>query len=120
MWRRIKDLWVHNRYLLLAFVLVIGLAGLFGVRAVTQFIYWSDPAKQDQTLAGWMTPRYVARSYDVPPEVVLAALGIEKGPPRRVSLESLAEAQGMSLAQMQARLQEAVALWRATHPEAAQ
>jgi hypothetical protein len=114
MCHRVKDLWAHNRYLLIAFVLAICLAGFFGVRSVSQFIYWSDPARQDQTLAGWMTPRYVGRSYDIPPEIVKEALGLpQQGAPRRVSLETLSEENGISLKEMQAQIDVAAARWRA-------
>ncbi len=114
MWHRIKDLWTHNRALLIAFVAVICLAGFFGIRAGAQFIYWSDPTHQDQTLAGWMTPRYVSQSYNVPPEVVQSAFDMSPdGPPRRVSLETLAAENGTSMGDMQQRIDDAVNEWRA-------
>lgn len=95
-------------------MLAICLAGFFGIRSVSQFIYWSDPARQDQSLAGWMTPRYVGRSYDIPPEIVIEALGLPpQGPPRRVSLETLSEENGISLNDMQAQIDAVVARWRA-------
>ncbi|MGJ8624180.1 MAG: hypothetical protein ACSHW1_15595 [Yoonia sp.] len=115
--QRITYLWHHNRLALLAFAVVICLAGVFGVRTVTQFLYWSDPAKQDQPLAGWMTPRYVGRSYDVPPELVQQALGLTT-PPGHVSLETLARDQGVTLETLQARIDAAVAQWRAEQGQA--
>jgi hypothetical protein len=114
MWHRVKDLWTHNRYLLLAFVTVVGFAGFFGVRATSQFIYWSDPAHSDQSLAGWMTPRYVSRSYEIPPQVIQEALGMRSDAPmRRVSLDRLAAENDMTLDDMQAQLDAYVAAWRA-------
>jgi hypothetical protein len=114
MWHRIKDLWTHNRYLLIAFVVAISLSGFFSARAVSQFVYWADPAHQDQTLAGWMTPRYVGRSYDITPEVVQEAFNLlQDGAPRRVSLEKLSEEKGISLNEMQWQLDVVVARWRA-------
>lgn len=121
MWHRVKDLWTHNRYLLITFLTVLALAGFFGMRAGSQFIYWSDPAHQDQTLEGWMTPRYVSRSYDLPLQIVQEAfLMITDAPPRRISLETLAAKNGLTLAQMQTRLDESVARWRAANPGPAQ
>lgn len=38
-----------------------------------------DPAHQDQDLAAWMTPRYVAQSYKLPPNVLGPALFLVKG-----------------------------------------
>lgn len=117
MWHRIQDLWAHNRLLLVAFVVVICLACFFGLRAGGQFIYWSNPDHQDQTLAGWMTPRYVSQSYNVPPEVVQSAFDMaDDGPPRRVSLETLATEKGMRMEDMQKRIDDAVDAWRAAHP----
>jgi len=114
MWHRITDLWAHNRALLLAFIAVLGVAGYFGTRSVADFIYWSDPAHFEQPLAGWMTPRYVGGSYQVPREVIQEAFEMTPGGQhRRVSLYSLAEENGMSLDEMQAKLDAAVAAWRA-------
>ena len=115
MWHQVKDLWTHNRTLFVTFLVVVLLAGFFGGRAVNQFIYWSDPAKLNQPLAGWMTPRYVSRSYQVPPEVVQSAFELDT-PPRRMSLERLAAETGMSIDEMQSALDTAVAVWRAANP----
>lgn len=112
MWHRIKDLWTHNRKALVVFVAILALTGFFGVRAVKQYIYWSDPARQNQSLGEWMTPRYVARSYDIPPEVVKAAWGLDPDSPlRRASLETIAAEIGLSLAEMEVRVTEAAAAW---------
>lgn len=112
MWHRVKDLWAHNRVAFLAFVAILGLTGFFGVRTVSQSIYWADPARQNQALAEWMTPRYVARSYAVPPEVVKAAWGLDPDSPlRRASLETIAAEIGMPLTEMESRVTQAAAAW---------
>ncbi|PJI92100.1 hypothetical protein BC777_0944 [Yoonia maricola] len=117
MWHRVKDLWQYNRLALMAFGLVLCLAGFFGFKSVSQFLYWSDPAHQDQAVAGWMTPRYVAQSYRVPPQVIQNALDLAfDGPPRRISLDTLAAEQGLTMAAIQARVDTAVAAWRAQNP----
>jgi len=116
---RVKNLWHHHRPALLAFVVMLCLAGFFGVKTVSQFIYWNDPQHQDQMLAGWMTPRYIARSYDVPPQVVQAALALEADAlPRRISLDALAAERDVTIATLQSRLDLAVATWRADNPRA--
>ena len=117
MWHRVKDLWIHNRTGFLAFVVVLVLTGVFGVRAVTQYIYWSDPAKQNQSLAGWMTPRYVARSYDVPPEVIKAAWNLNPDSTlRRASLETIAVELGLTLDEMEQRVAEAALAYHEGQP----
>jgi len=114
MWHRLKDLWTHNRYLLIAFVVAICLSVFFSARAISQFVYWADPARQDQTLAGWMTPRYVGKSYDIPPEIIQEAFDLQQdGNPRRISLDKLSEEKGISLNDMQSQLDVTVARWRA-------
>ena len=117
MWHRTKDLWQHNRMALMAFLAVLCLAGFFGFKSVSQFVYWADPQNQDQTLAGWMTPRYVAQSYHVPPEVIQTAFGLDMdAAPRRISLETLTAENDMTLEAMQSRVDTAVAAWRSANP----
>lgn len=117
MWHRIKDLWKHNRLALLAFVAVVALSGFFGVKSVSQFVYWADPQHQDQSLAGWMTPRYIGQSYQVPPEVIFEAFDLSReGPNRRISLETLAADKGLTLQDLQTQVDAAVAAWRADNP----
>ena len=57
MWQRIKEIWTYHKIALMALLVVIAAAGFFGSRAVSQMVYWSDPAKLAQPLQGWMTPR---------------------------------------------------------------
>lgn len=117
---RLTYLWQQHRLALLAFATALLLTVFFGVKSVSQFIYWNDPQHQDQALAGWMTPRYVARSYDVPPEVVQGAFALDAGaPPRRISLETLAAERGVTTQALQLRLDRAVAAWRAENQKAA-
>jgi hypothetical protein len=64
----------------------------FAVRLTVFTIYWSDPAHRDQAVEGWMTPGYVARSWDVDPEVIRAALPPppDGTPDRRPTLDAIA------------------------------
>ncbi len=115
----IRRLWQKNRLALIAFGVALCALGYFGVKTVGAMIYWMDPAHQEQALAGWMTPRYVAQSYGLPREYLMEALFIDKdAPPRRVSLDKIADENGVTLAELQARIDAAVAAWRAS-PEGA-
>lgn len=115
MWHRIKDIWRHHKIAVMALVIVSTLAGVFGTRSVSQMIYWSNPARADQPLQEWMTPRYVGRSYSVPAEVVQRAFGLERPDvPQRISLDAIMDAQGSTLEELQARLDAAVADFRST------
>ncbi|WP_424932569.1 hypothetical protein [Amaricoccus macauensis] len=114
----IKRLWRQNRLLLMAFVLACALTVFFGGRMVLNAIYWGDPMHRDQPIAGWMTPRYIAHSWHVPPEVVLDALEIE---PKRTkakppTLASIAEKRGEPLPELERRIEEAIAGFRERKP----
>lgn len=111
---RIRHLWAHHCKILLAFCGALVVIAYFGIKTTSAMIYWMDPAHQDQMLAPWMSPRYVAQSYKLPPEVLGPALFIEKGASmRRVSLESIAEENGLSMDALQVRIDDAAAQWRA-------
>ncbi|MDO8882946.1 MAG: hypothetical protein Q7V11_08315, partial [Pseudotabrizicola sp.] len=45
------------------FALALALTLFFAGRFVAQVVYWSDPARQEQEVEGWMTLRYVAKSW---------------------------------------------------------
>ena len=90
---------------------------IFGFRAVASFVYWSDEAHQFQPIAGWMTPRYVGKSWQVPPEVVSDALDLElSGGAGRTSLEQLAETRGEDVSAVIETLNEAIAAHKAGQP----
>ena len=109
----IRHLWANHRPALLAFVAALAALGFFGVKTITSAVYWMDPAHQNQPIAGWMTPRYVAQSYGLPADVLAPALFLEQGPPRRLSLDTIMEEQGVSLADLQARIDAATETYRA-------
>ncbi|MEJ6398090.1 hypothetical protein [Yoonia sp. 208BN28-4] len=105
---RILFLWQFHRPLLLVFCLILGALGFFGVRTVSAAIYWADPAHQEQPLAAWMTPRYVSRSYQIPPEVLEEALFLDPDAPiRRVSLGQIAKENEVTLDVLQSRVDAA-------------
>lgn len=107
---RIKYLWANNRLGLLAFVGLSGIAVYFATTTLAATIYWMDPAHQDQTLQGWMTPRYVSQSYRIPPDILGAILFHDpQDPPRRVRLEDIAAQNGVTLQDLQSRVDAAAA-----------
>lgn len=102
-------LWRRHRLLLLAASLSLALLLFFAVRLVVATLYWTDPAHRDQAIAGWMTPRYIAHSWHVPPEVVGEALGVVPGrdghPP---TLDSIAAERGTDVATLAAEVEAAI------------
>ncbi len=109
---RLLAAWRRHKLLATAFAAALLLTLFFAIRTAVFAVYWSDPAHRDQVLEGWMTPRYVAHSWRVPPEVMEAAVG-ETPARRRPTLDAIAEHQGVPLADLTARLEAAIAAHRA-------
>ena len=96
-------------------VLALALIGtlIFAVRLATSTALWRDPPQPNEPIAGWMTPRYVARSWDVPPEVIAAALALEHdGSGRKITLAELAAQRGTDPATLTAELTLAITAYR--------
>lgn len=108
----IRDLWTRHRWLLLGFLAAAALAILFAARAAMYMQDWPEHADED--IEGWMTPRYVALSWDVPPEVIIGALSIPRdGSGRRITLDELAKERGIPVETLAADLEAAIAGFRA-------
>ena len=110
--KRLAAAFRRHPLLTTGFVLASLFTVMFAIRSVAFMIYWSNPAHRDQPLEGWMTPRYIARSWHLPPEVVQEALGLEEMPRRRIPLERIARETGMPLSELEARIALAAQAWR--------
>lgn len=104
---------LRRRLVQTMFVLATVAAVFFAVRFTVAWVYWSDPARVEQDIADWMTPGYVARSWSVPREVVLDAVGAIPDGERRRSLGRIAEDRGESFEELRDRLKPAIDVWRA-------
>jgi len=113
MMHTIKDYWQHHRLLLLGFVATLAVTLFFLTRLITATHYWSDPAHRDVAISGWMTPRYIARSYRIDPELLFDAIDIDPAPGRPLTLRDIADATGRSLPDLTAALQSAISAARA-------
>ncbi len=117
MMARLRLLWRDHRLLMLGFVLALAVSLFFAGRMAMFAVYWADPAHRNQPVAGWMTPRYVAHSWKVPPRVVGAALSL--APPgdggRPQTLAEIADQRGLSTAEAVATVEAAIAAHRAAH-----
>ena len=100
----LKFLWAKHPFASVAFALALGGLVVFGSGFVRDTLYFNDPAHRNQDLEPWMTPRYVVRVYDLPPEDVSRVLGLSPGTAPRLTLERIAETQGRPLAQVLADL----------------
>lgn len=113
MFAGLRQLWRRHRLLVLAFALALAVSAFFLVRMVVFALHWADPAHQDQAIAAWMPLRYVARSWDVPPEVLGRALGMDPAPGRRRTVGDIAAARGVAPEVVAGRLRAAIADHRA-------
>lgn len=112
----IRQLWNQHRVATSIFVIACLAALFFAVRLAVFTIYWADPAHRDLPLEAWMTPGYVAMSWDVPREVVGEALGLEPASGARKSLETLAAERGVPVSALTDTLRTAIADFRASKP----
>ncbi|MCI2398227.1 hypothetical protein [Aliiroseovarius subalbicans] len=113
----LKRLWAAAPIATTVLGLALAVALVFGGRMVADWVYWNDPARQDLTIKPWMTPRFVAHSWDVPRPVMLEALSLPEntsGRPR--NLRDIAEANGVNVDELIAALEAAIAAHRAAHP----
>ena len=111
---RLVYLWRNHRLLLLAFVVVFGVAMVLGYNALHHGRNFE--VAKDQPIAGWMTPRYVSRSWKLPREKMAEALNVNHTVRGPVPLEKVAEEQGITLEALIARIEAAIAEHRAASP----
>ncbi|MFT6223896.1 MAG: hypothetical protein ACJA1F_001742 [Paracoccaceae bacterium] len=114
-WRR---LWKTQRTAFVVFLAAFALMLFFAGRAVFFTIYWMDPSHADLPIEVWMTPGYVARSYDVPPDVLRPVFGLDPdSPPMHQNLAKLARDMNVTLEQLQQDITQAVQIYRQAAPK---
>jgi len=109
---RIRHLWANHRRLLLAFSLAVLVMVFFVTRAVVFAVYWSDPKHRNQPLEAWMTPRYVAKSYDVPLNVIVSYLNVSGNAGHKTTLSKVAKSRGTELDTLQVELVNEIIAYR--------
>ena len=111
-----KRLWRDHRLLTAAFLVAGALTTFFAIRLVASWIYWNDPARRDVEIAGWMTPRYVAHSWRLPPEIVAETLGLDRHAGSPPTFAELAAERGVTVEDLAARIESAAETHRAAGP----
>ncbi len=95
------------------FIASTGLALYFGFTFMADAIYFNDPRHQDSDLKGWMTPRYIMLSYDIPMPLVLDALGLDESViGQGLRLENIAAEQGYSLTELTEKIRSVTEEYR--------
>lgn len=108
----LRTLWTRHRWLTLAFAAAMLVTVAFGIGAIRHAPAWRAPP--DQPIAGWMTPRYVAHSWDLPRDVMIDALRLDPDArPGPRSLDRIAKDQGVPVQDLVDRLDAAIAAHRA-------
>jgi len=102
-----SNLWQRHRFLFLAFITALVVTLFFAVRLLVFTVYWADPDHHDQPLEGWMTPRYVAHSYDLSPGVVRDLLELEATDGERRTLAEIVKTSDLTIEEIQQRVNEA-------------
>lgn len=103
--------WRGNRFVILAFGLFLGLAVYFAIGAIRHAREW-DVAR-DQPIEAWMTPRYIAHSWDVPRDVMMDTLHLVRIPGGPQPLAKIAEERGIPVERLIDDLEAAIAEFRA-------
>jgi hypothetical protein len=109
--KRLKTIWNTHPLLSTGFALALCLTLYFILRTITAATYWADPANRDQVLQGWMTPGYIGKSWQIPRDEILAAIG-PLPEQQRPTLEVIATQQGIPVADLISRIQTAILAYR--------
>lgn len=88
-----RHLWTHHRLALLAFLGAALVTLLFLVRLTVFTIYWANPEHRNLQPEPWMTPGYLAYSWQIDPADLARALGIAQG--ARRTLQDIADERGV-------------------------
>lgn len=116
--QRFETLWGVAPVATVILGLSLGAATVFGVRSALFWINRAPLVERELTITTWMTPRYIARSWGVPPEVILKAIDAPDPPPNGpMNLTELAEYRGVTTQQIIAEAQAAIAAFRDLPPK---
>lgn len=108
-----RSIWQHHKVLVTAFGLAAAITLFFSVRLVVDTLYWSDPTHRDQRIEGWMTPGYVAHSWEIPRPVMREALGLPPDTAAKArTLAEIAAEQGIPLPDLIAQITLTITQYR--------
>ena len=106
----------QNWLLVSVTVAVVIAVGWFGVQFLLDFLYFNDPRNVDGALKGWMTPRYIVLTYDLPRPFVRDLLELSAEGQGGIRLAIIAENLGLTFDELTTRVREAAAQYRAENP----
>lgn len=91
----------RQKLLAAAFVAALAITVFFVIQALDTRPDFRGPPDPDQPVAGWMTPMFVVRTWDLPRDVVGEALNLQRDrSARRITIDDLAAQQGRPAAEL--------------------
>ncbi|MBV7409900.1 hypothetical protein [Maritimibacter sp. DP1N21-5] len=87
----------------------------FGVKSTQDMIGMKSRFSADPEVAGWMTPRYIARTWNIPPEVILESLDLTAEPRKRMTISEIALDKGLTTPDYAAEVEAALDAWVAAN-----
>lgn len=100
----------HHPAMALAFIVGLMATSFFAYEMVSEARHWKSPEGRNQAPQVWMTPMFIAHSWNVDPRALGEALGLTERPKKRTTLEDIAKARGVPVTQVIAEVQAFLAL----------
>lgn len=99
-------------------LLVVALAGLiwFAAGLIGDAHRIRGPRPTQPDLQGWMSPRFVGKTWDLPPDTIVAVMELEPDH-KQHTLDDVTRHLGITMADLQARVEAAKAAQMAQHRE---
>lgn len=110
---RLRRLWRKVPWLLIALVIALLAFSFFTVKSVGHALDWWDDDQTAVKLEPWMTVRFVGRSYDIPPEILLPAFGLapslqdERRDKGRITMRTIALLNNLTLDDLEELVEDA-------------
>lgn len=102
-----RRLWRAHPRLLLAFLAATGLALYFAGRLIWATVYWAE--HRHEAVQPWMTVGYVGRSWQLDPRAIDALAGLPLPDGNPLTLQEIADARGVPVADVIAAVEAAIA-----------
>lgn len=111
--------WAQHRLLLLSFAATLAITLFFLIRAISETLYWANPAHQDVEIRSWMTPGYIAKSYQLEPHFLFDAIPYVPIPGEPRSLRQISDETGRSVEELASVITAAIIAARSAAADAA-
>ncbi len=112
--QKFKRLWHNQKLLLLGFLIVSLFTLMFLGRAIFGAIYFKN--HPDRPIEPWMPIGFIAKTYHVPPEILLEAVGIPKSDSIRRRIRRISQETGVPYEQLIDQMLRAIQDYRDERP----